>query len=251
MYKAKTTFSPQQLGACFDSSCPTRADATSLRAARCVVLGLGGLACYSFVLLHTFADWQVGVEPKMPPSDMPGGTQSASVVMERRGERLIEASAVPPLPAPAVPTALPPPSASPRRARRRVRLRPPPPPPWREGTAWYDKHFPRMDGPPEKFRTSSEVNGRVSRGMAGRLRRSPEPFRLNLRSRRDGDASDSDGARPQAWDAKDRWWRAVSELHRECARLSTKYGIPPGATADERLPERLHARWQEYDCGPS
>ena len=144
------------------------------------------------------------------------------------------------------------PSASAARpSRSRQRAARPPPPPWSSGTRWYDKHFPKLDGTPEPFRTSGEIGMKVSQQQAGRLRRANamagdgRAHAAELRARHGRRR-----LRPQAWDEKDRWWRAVTELQQECRHLAQAYGIRLGAAADEELPRAVRARWLEYECGP-
>lgn len=63
----------------------------------------------------------------------------------------------------------------------------------------FNKHFPQLDGPPEHFRSSSELGIRMLHEQVS------QPRRLVVNTKRT--------RRRAAEKDKDRWWRAVSVLH--------------------------------------
>jgi hypothetical protein len=119
--------------------------------------------------------------------------------------------------------------------------------PLKSSTSWDDKHFPKLDHI-EQFRSSKEVGTKVSAQQARMLRRAAETDGYELRT--DLPARHTGLARPTAWQEKDRWWQQVTEDKGECDLMRETYGIPLGDSAAPRLPERLHERWRESNCGP-
>mmetsp|Transcript_31285 Transcript_31285/g.81739 ORF Transcript_31285/g.81739 Transcript_31285/m.81739 type:complete len:157 (-) Transcript_31285:131-601(-) len=138
---------------------------------------------------------------------------------------------------PELPSPLPPPPPS-FLLRRRQRQRPhrsqAPQDAAAAAQARFDKHFPKLDSPPERFRSSFDVGTRVMRQQAGQGKRLVVDTRSRTRA---------------VWRDKDRWWRAVTTVHAECEVLQRDYGIAPGEDPSEKLPRDLQARWRQYHCG--
>ena len=131
-----------------------------------------------------------------------------------------------------------------RQQPRRQQKRPVPRDPTAAAMARFDKHFPRIDGPLEQFRTSTDVGARVMRRQAGRLHDSSAISSLVKQQLASRDST----PRREAWREKDRWWRAVNVLHGECDLIRQQYGIEPGQDPSDTLPKDVLERWAQYNC---